>query len=56
MTSDTSLTVPTRHVETAGIRFAYRRWGTPSGVPVVFLNYYQHADLFLQHVKLFLRA
>jgi pimeloyl-ACP methyl ester carboxylesterase len=40
MTADKSSTVPTRHVETAGIRFAYRRWGKPGGVPLVFLNYF----------------
>jgi pimeloyl-ACP methyl ester carboxylesterase len=40
MTSETSLTVPTRYVETAGIRFAYRRWGKSGGVPLVFLNYF----------------
>jgi pimeloyl-ACP methyl ester carboxylesterase len=40
MTSDTSLTVPTRYVETEDIRFAYRRFGKPGGVPLVFLNYF----------------
>src|ERR1700738_1609650 len=40
MTAVTSSTAPTRYVETAGIRFAYRRWGKPSGVPLVFLNYF----------------
>jgi pimeloyl-ACP methyl ester carboxylesterase len=40
MTSDTSLTVPTRYVESAGIRFVYRRWGKPGGIPLVFLNYF----------------
>ena len=40
MTSDTSSTVPTRFVLTEGIRFAYRRWGKPGGVPLVFLNYF----------------
>ncbi len=40
MTSDTSSTVPTRFVVTEGIRFAYRRWGKPGGVPLVFLNYF----------------
>ena len=40
MTSDTSLTVSTRYVETDGIRFAYRRFGKPGGVPLVFLNYF----------------
>ena len=40
MTSDTSSTVPTRFALSDGIRFAYRRWGKPSGVPLVFLNYF----------------
>ena len=40
MTSDTSSTVPTRYALTGGIRFAYRRWGKPGGVPLVFLNYF----------------
>jgi pimeloyl-ACP methyl ester carboxylesterase len=40
MTSDTSLSVPTRYVETEGIRFAYRRWGKRGGVPLIFLNYF----------------
>ena len=40
MASDTSLTVPTRYVAHGGIRFAYRRWGKPGGVPLVFLNYF----------------
>jgi pimeloyl-ACP methyl ester carboxylesterase len=40
MTSDTSLTAPTRYVEAEGIRFAYRRWGKPGEVPLVFLNYF----------------
>jgi pimeloyl-ACP methyl ester carboxylesterase len=36
----TALTVPTRFVEANGIRFAYRRWGRPGGLPLVFLNYF----------------
>jgi pimeloyl-ACP methyl ester carboxylesterase len=40
MTSDTSLTALTRLVEADGIRFAYRRWGKPGGLPLVFLNYF----------------
>lgn len=30
--------VPTQHVEADGVRFAYRRFGAPSDVPLVFLN------------------
>jgi pimeloyl-ACP methyl ester carboxylesterase len=33
-------TAPTRHVEAAGIRFAYRRLGPNDGVPVVLLNHW----------------
>jgi pimeloyl-ACP methyl ester carboxylesterase len=40
MTSETSLTASTRYVETERIRFAYRRWGKPRAVPLVFLNYF----------------
>jgi pimeloyl-ACP methyl ester carboxylesterase len=40
MSTDTALTVPTRFVEAGGIRFAYRRWGKPGGLPLVFLQYF----------------
>jgi pimeloyl-ACP methyl ester carboxylesterase len=40
MPIDTALTVPTRFVDGKKIRFAYRRWGKPGGVPLVFLNYF----------------
>jgi pimeloyl-ACP methyl ester carboxylesterase len=30
--------VPTQQVESNGVRFAYRRFGAPSGVPLVFLH------------------
>ena len=40
MSTQTALTVPTRFVEADGIRFAYRRWGKPGGLPLVFLNYF----------------
>src|SRR6266404_2071301 len=40
MSTQTALTVPTRLVEADGIRFAYRRWGKPGGLPLVFLNYF----------------
>jgi pimeloyl-ACP methyl ester carboxylesterase len=40
MSTDTALTVPTRLVEADGIRFAYRRWGKPGGLPLVFMQYF----------------
>ena len=40
MSTETALTVPTRFVEAGGIRFAYRRWGKPGGLPLVFLQYF----------------
>jgi pimeloyl-ACP methyl ester carboxylesterase len=40
MSTHTALTVPTLFVEADGIRFAYRRWGKPGGLPLVFLNYF----------------
>src|SRR6201993_3920064 len=33
-------TAPTRFVETDGIRFAYRRFGNPSGTPIVLLQHF----------------
>jgi hypothetical protein len=30
------MTAPTQFVEEAGIRFGYRRFGKPGGVPLVF--------------------
>jgi pimeloyl-ACP methyl ester carboxylesterase len=35
MTTHTHDTAPTQYVEANGIRFAYRRFGKPSGVPIV---------------------
>jgi pimeloyl-ACP methyl ester carboxylesterase len=40
MSTLTALTAPTRFFEEDGIRFAYRRWGMPGGLPLVFLNYF----------------
>ena len=40
MSSHTHQTVPTQYVEAAGIRFAYRRFGQPGGVPLVFNQHY----------------
>jgi pimeloyl-ACP methyl ester carboxylesterase len=36
MTQHTHQTAPTQFVDAAGIRFAYRRFGKPGGVPLVF--------------------
>jgi len=36
MTTHTHQTAPTQFVEANGIRFAYRRFGEPGGVPLVF--------------------
>jgi NAD(P)-dependent dehydrogenase (short-subunit alcohol dehydrogenase family) len=35
MTTHTHQTAPTQFVEANGIRFAYRRFGKPAGVPLV---------------------
>lgn len=39
--SDTHLTAPTRFIEVDGDRFAYRRWGKPSGVPLFFVPHFR---------------
>lgn len=40
LTSADWKTTPTRHVEAAGTRFAYRRLGPEKGIPVVLLNHW----------------
>jgi hypothetical protein len=40
MTADTHQTVPTQFVEANSIRFAYRRFGKPDGVPLVFNQHF----------------
>src|SRR5712672_4026676 len=40
MTTHTHQTAPTQFVEANGIRFAYRRFGKASGVPLVFNLHY----------------
>ena len=40
MSTYTATTVPTQFVEANGIRFAYRRWGKPSGLPLVFNQHF----------------
>lgn len=37
----THVTAPTRYVETNAIRFAYRRFGKESGVPLLFLQHFR---------------
>src|SRR5580698_1995634 len=41
MTQHTHQTAPTRFVEANGIRFAYRRFGKTSGVPLVFNQHFR---------------
>src|ERR1700757_775404 len=38
---DTHITAPTRFVEGNGIRFAYRRFGQESGVPLLFFQHFR---------------
>jgi len=40
MSTYTATTVPTQLVEANGIRFAYRRWGKQSGLPLVFNQHF----------------
>lgn len=40
MTKHTHQSAPTRYVDAAGIRFAYRRFGKAGGVPIVFNQHY----------------
>jgi len=40
MTNYTHQTAPTQFVEAAGIRFAYRRFGTKGGVPLLFFMHF----------------
>jgi pimeloyl-ACP methyl ester carboxylesterase len=37
----THLTTPTRFIEAAGIRFAYRQFGASTGTPLVFLQHFR---------------
>src|SRR5258708_14287790 len=40
MAAYTHNTVPTEFIEAGGIRFAYRRFGAKSGVPLVFIQHF----------------
>ena len=41
MAKDTHITAPTRFVETDGIRYAYRRFGSETGTPLIFLQHFR---------------
>jgi pimeloyl-ACP methyl ester carboxylesterase len=41
VTGNTHVTAPTRFVEANGIRYAYRRFGSESGTPLVFLPHFR---------------
>jgi pimeloyl-ACP methyl ester carboxylesterase len=38
---DTHVTAPTRFIEANGIRFAYRKFGTDAGTPLIFLQHFR---------------
>src|SRR5260370_21638989 len=40
MSTYTAVTVPTQFVEANSVRFAYRRWGKRSGLPLVFNQHF----------------
>ena len=40
MSSDTHETAPTQFVQVGDVRFAYRRFGRPCGLPLMLLNYF----------------
>ena len=39
--SDTHVTAPTQYIEVDGDRFAYRRWGKPSGIPIFLVQHFR---------------
>ncbi|WP_218510785.1 alpha/beta fold hydrolase [Variovorax sp. dw_308] len=41
MTIHTHVDVPTQFIEAGGIRFAYRRFGATTGVPLIFLQHFR---------------
>src|SRR5260370_29372852 len=49
--TDTHLTAPTRFIEASGVRYAYRRFGSEEGVPLIFLPHFRagmdHWDPFV---------
>jgi pimeloyl-ACP methyl ester carboxylesterase len=41
MTSDDHISAPTKFAEANGIRYAYRRFGAASGIPLLFLQHWR---------------
>lgn len=41
MTTHTHATAPTRYIEAQGVRYAYRRFGAETGVPLLMLSHFQ---------------
>lgn len=41
MTADSHVTAPTRFFEADGIRYAYRRFGSDTGTPLIFLQHFR---------------
>jgi pimeloyl-ACP methyl ester carboxylesterase len=41
MSRDTHVTAPTRFIEANGVRYAYRRFGSESGTPLLFLQHFR---------------
>ncbi len=41
LTADTHLSAPTRFVEVSGVRYAYRRFGSERGTPLIFLQHFR---------------
>jgi pimeloyl-ACP methyl ester carboxylesterase len=41
MSKDTHVTAPTRFIEANGVRYAYRRFGSESGTPLLFLQHFR---------------
>ena len=45
MTTYTHVTAPTQFLDAKGVRYAYRRFGSETGTPLVFLHGEQNGDL-----------
>src|SRR2546425_2558819 len=51
--TDAHMTAPTRFIEANGVRYAYRRFGSEEGVPLIFLPHFgagmDHWDPFVRN-------